>query len=266
MADLTKDERDTLLKDSEAIWKALFKKGANLPVDELRAKKQQYDALRNEYFARLPKITIARCPFSGVLATAGLDIYGLDGPAWCVNSPVPPATGGDYITTYQGALHLHGNPPDGAAPGNSDEILPGPEAPFVIPRVLKNPAVRCVMSSYDMDPFTIYFMTYFGKPPLTGLELHQEWLRTMFGYVDPNGRVMWGSATDTWDFDLEPWRQVPDKLYWIKPGDDKYKLLPASDPTFPFGKIDGVKVPRSIRQGKVTLKNLPDGEPISPGD
>jgi hypothetical protein len=248
MAQVTKDERDALLKDTEALWVKIFKKGKDLPVDELRALKKQYDAMRDEYFARLPQVIVGRCPFTSSLATVGLDIYGLDGPAWCVNAPVPPAQGGPHLVTYLGALHLNGNSPDGAAPGNSDEILPGPEVPFIVPRLLRNPAVRCVISSCAMDPFTIYFMAYFAQPPLLGQELHQEWLRTTYWYSE-GGRNLWYSANDTWDF-----------------GDTKYNLLPASDSKFPFTGIDGVKVPRSIRQGKVYLKNLPDGSPIVPGD
>jgi hypothetical protein len=212
-------------------------------------------------------VPIGRCPFTDEVAYKRIDIFGLDGPFWRVTAPDQPAVGGQHFITYQGALNLKGQTPIGAAPNNADEIRPGPEVPFVIPRLLNLPGVVCVISSRPIvnDRFTAYFMAYYAKKPVPADESHQEWLRTSLYYTDAAGNSAWTVKNDVWDFDLQPWRHK-DKLWWIAPEDGSLTLRKGHDPAFPFLQVAGQKQPCVIRQGKVYPAALPDGEPIDPGD
>jgi hypothetical protein len=267
MTELTKAERDGLLAEYADIRNRLREVGL-LDIDERRALDQRGDAVLDEYVNRLPLVPIGRCPFQGELTLKRMDVFGLDGKWWYVGAPDLPPQACIHYVTFLGALNLNGNPPVGCSPRAIHEIEPGPDVPFVIPRLLQIPGMAVVISSRQFfdDQFTAYFMTYYNQKPVPGWQSHQTWLRSTHSFQGAQGQPNWDAKTDRWDFDLDQWRMQPDKVFWVAPGDRDMKLRLGSDPAFPYANLPGMRLPQRIRQGKVRYLPLPDGQRIEPGD
>jgi len=265
--ELTKSERDALLAEWTDIRNQLRVIGL-LGIDERRALDQKGDAIIDEYVNRLPQVPIGRCPFQGELTLKRMDVFGLDGKWWYVGAPdIPPQACIHYVT-FLGALNLNGHAPEGCSPRAIHEIEPGPEVPFVIPRLLQIPGMAVVISSRKFfdDKFTAYFMTYYNQKSVPGLQSHQSWLRSTYSFPGSAGQSNWDAKTDFWDFDLDKWRMQPDKMYWVAPGDRDMKLQLGADSAFPYANLPGQRLPQRIRQGQVTYLPLPDGQRAEPGD
>lgn len=267
MTDLTKAERDTLLAEYADIRDQLREVGL-LSQDERRALDKKGDAIIDEYVNRLPQVAIGRCPFQGEVTLKRMDVFGLDGKWWYIGGPDIPAQACIHFVTFLGALNLNNNPPDGCSPRAIHEIDAGPDVPFVVPRLLQVPGMALVISTRNFfdDKFTAYFMTYYNQKPVPGMQSHQSWLRSTYSFKGPAGQPNWFSQNDIWDFDFDKWRKQPDKVFWVAPGDANMTLKLGTDQDFPYGNLPGQRMPQRIRQGKVYLRPLPDGEPPSPGD
>src|SRR5262245_37195581 len=267
MKELTQSERDELLAKYAAIRDRL-RTGYELSVDQRKALVAEGDKILDEYINGLPKIPIGGCPFNGEMTVKGMDVFGLDGKWWYKNCPDIQAIGCPHYITFLGALNLNGNPPEGCSTRAIDEIQPGPDAPFVVPRLLNLDGISCTISSRKMvdDKFTAYFMAYYSQKPIGAHQSHQQWLHASIAFTGKAGQPNWHSATDVWDFDLDAWRKKPGKIFWSAPDDPTVALHPGTDSAFPYANLPGKRLPQVIRQGRVAYLPLPDGSPIEPGD
>jgi hypothetical protein len=187
--------------------------------DDLGAAIARSSALQERYLATLPRPELSRCPFTEQVFTHSVDTGGLDGPWWQYENPLrPSAEALDLIETlfaFTGALRL----------GEPLELFsylckPGPEAPFVVPRILSHDSVRAVVSHVRVGPHTGFPIVYFAEEP-PEIERFNTW-----GTDHYDTYTGWDSMeedSEPVDFDLESWIER-DKLLWIAPGDDRLEL------------------------------------------
>jgi hypothetical protein len=220
------------------------------PADELEKLRDERRALGKAYEAWLPKVAIARCPFTGAVTKHSLDPVGLDGMWWSHHDAVRPLEDELPPTFFslQGALRL--------AP--TVEVTPflckpGPAVPFVIPRLLDDAAgLRAVLSSVNVGQHVAYLVTYFapaGQPLPRRLN---TWGRNGYELTDAKGNYKWGEHAEdpaSYDFALAGWIKRG-KLSWIAPGDDTLTLRATTDGC-PFLDLDGTHAVQHLEAGKV---------------
>lgn len=178
-------------------------------------------SLRDEYRARVPVMALSRCPLTGVLVRHSIDPYGIDGLWWDYEGPVRPQ---EHLPpsyfALTGALR-HGDPVE-----STDFLVkPGPEAPFVMPRILARPEVVAVVSSLPVGRHQAFPIFYFADPA-PEIERVNTWGTTAYWLPGPDGEIGWFEAIETvadFDFDLRPWI-ASGKLRWIAPGDAQVEL------------------------------------------
>lgn len=268
MKSLNKEERNKLLEQIKQLEKKTLGPGVEkiFSVEERRAIGAQSRELEKTYLLGLPRIPIARCPFTGEVVTKEIDIYGFNGFWWNKFSQDILLQGSPYAFTYCGALNFMGQ--ETHEVGEIDEILTGPEVPYVIPHLLELPEVKCVLyATRLLEPqYPVYFMTYFANPKLPPERSHQMWLRTDFWYQDEAGHTWWDIRNDSWDFNLKTWLEPPGKLLWINPSDPELKLHDKPISEFPYFNLKGRRKFLVILNGKVIERPLPDGEPFEYSD
>jgi hypothetical protein len=118
--------------------------------------------LRHRYRELLPEVTVARCPFTDELVRWPIDTLGLDGWFWEYQygarrwpRPVPRKWIG-----MTGAMRLADR-----VEYSPEIVIPGPGVPFVVPRLLREPAVRAVIAEVPVGAHTGWAITYFGRAP-----------------------------------------------------------------------------------------------------
>jgi hypothetical protein len=253
--------RDTLVTEWRAMRDRRFgPEGRAMSVPARQAVFEAEQNLKLRYWDSLPRIPISRCPTDRAVVHKQMDIFGLDGPWWEVRAYDEPPFGDSHVITYTGALRFGTLQPLAQAPQKRGRILPGPEVPFLIPRLLQMTGVRCVLSSLPLfgDRSTAYFITYFADPPLDARFSHPMWLRETFHYIDANGHPRWSARTDAWDFDIA--RQLltwHEKIYWIEPGDPELTLVTGGPERCPYARMAGVQRPRLIEKGAISPLPLP---------
>ncbi len=176
-----------------------------------------------QYFVQLPRHAFGRCPVCNVLLEQAFDPWGLDGFWWQeqLSGELPKAF---RLRTFPGsdgrALNLNGKPPL----GGEAESYPGPEVPYVIPKVLELPGMVAVISSIPMtNGYTAYPISYFSQdqPPTSALA--NPWTKRSCNFTDASGEPVFTYKTDPWDFELLPWI-VKGRVKWIEPGDPQNVL------------------------------------------
>jgi hypothetical protein len=266
MAGDSKTVRDAAVAELRALEGRKF--GANweaLPIAERRRVNQELDTLHDRYFQSLPMLTISRCPYDERLVQKRMDLFGMDGPWWESGAYDDPPIGDPHVVTYLGALKLNNLAPADIAQPAGYQITPGPEVPYVIPRLLAIPGMKCVIASAVLfSGCAAYFMTYFAEPRRPAAESHQQWLRDTFYYVDPQGFRRWNSCNDEWDFDLAKWIDgTKGQIFWVTPGDASFTLVSGPAEKCPYTRVQGAREPRSIVQGKISPLPLPSGGTIA---
>jgi hypothetical protein len=264
MPAFTKAERDALLSRAWALDAQLYPEDrsqapAGRPATEIR---ETYYRVLGEYADRLPRIMMSACPFTGEPFKHSFDPWGLDGPWWhmdrevAIDEPAPPET----FRVLLGSLAFHGRTPAEAR----DPVIPGPETPYVVPRLLQLPGMVAVISSLPLETGDIaYPVVYFSTEEIPQTRLHQFWLQQEH-WFEVDGKSGWFIANDIWDFDLEPWVRSG-QLRWINPGDPKGRVIDGHNGrACPYLGIRGDRFPQSIAFGERELLALPDGTPINP--
>jgi len=260
---LTREERDGLLRRMKELEAKLFPESdADALSGHAAARvRDAYYQVLGEYGDRLPRVVLGICPFTRQPLRGSFDPFALDGPWWWkdlpfeIDEPAPPPT----FRVLLGALALNGREP--AETG--DEVIPGPEVPYVVPRLLNLPGMAAVISRLELATGDVaYPVSYWSTLDIPAEDLHQPWLRPDLWFDDEGGSQSWLIANDPWDFDLAPWIAA-DKLYWIEPGNDQV-LGRASGGNCPYLELKGDRVPQSLGGGGRVLLELPDGTPINP--
>ena len=210
--------------------------------------RQQTLALETQYKAGVPSVELSRCPFTGEIMKHSLDYYGLDGLWWNYEMSIRPIS--PLLKTYvalTGAARLEG--PVLRAPF---VCKPGPEVPYVIPRLLTRPEIKAVLSSVRIGSNTGYAITYFGNPPPQKISLINTWGCDTYAYLDEKGNYHWDSepgSPNDFDFNLEPWISKG-LLRWIAPGDTRLTLRDKAAGC-PYLGLEGRKKSLIIYEGKV---------------
>ena len=198
--------------------------------------------LWREYFARLPRLPLSRCPYCGDLLRWMFDPFGLEGFWWQAQLPFeeeykPKAC--KHFILLLGALNLNGLPPK----GGREEASPGPEVPYVIARFLNaHPTRVVVISAFSMhNGYTAYPIAYFSEEePHDYSASTASWCRET---RDPGGWI--DSKLEILDYDLQPWVEQG-KIRWIESGDESHTLV--SEPkSFPYQDLPGKRKPLIIR-------------------
>jgi hypothetical protein len=174
-------------------------------------------ACEEDYLASVPALTLARCPFTGAELVHSIETRGLDGPWWRYDNAVRPVE--DPPPTFfalTGAVKLA---PD--VEWFPFLCKPGPEVPFVVPRLLEHEAVRAVISQLAIGAHQGFAITYFADPVPEGLARFNDWGSDHYETLDG-----WASTfedAEPLDFDLGPWISSS-KLSWVAPGDLEFRL------------------------------------------
>lgn len=266
MSALTLEKRNELIKKIYLLTRKMYgPSDRKLPTEELRALKKERDDARVQYLEGLPVVPVARCPYCGSIAAYSIDSFGLDGPWWDIFGKNPKPQSCEHFFVMLGALNLQGLSLKDSALETDNEIQPGPEVPYLVPRILEIAGMKCILFSRRIiqEKHTAYFMTYFADPPAPKERGHQSWLRTQFSYVDSQGHSFWNSCNDAWDFEIENWITGPSsKIGWIHPDDPDMNIQFTQSSKCPYIRIPGRRQPLSIKQGKVYELPLPSGTPF----
>jgi hypothetical protein len=201
-------------------------------------------ALEERYLETLPEPEISRSPHTGEVFRHSLDTGGLDGPWWRYENPLRPIGEElpETVVAFTGAVKL--NEPVEVFPFL---CKPGPEAPFVIPRLLRAESVRAVVSQMPIGRHVGYPIVYFAEDPPETLQRFNTWgadrYETYLGWDSvPEGSV-------ELDYDLAPWVERG-KLLWISPGDDRLVLQLGAD-RCPYFDLPGRRGFMRIQAGDV---------------
>jgi len=208
----------------------------------IRLELQQLD---KEYEERLPILPLSRCPYCRKLLLRRFDPYDLNGSWWGLlwhHPNEPPAC--KHFFVLLGALNLNGHDP--VENQSKDGIIPGPEVPYVIPRLLKMDGMVTVVHSIPVSERYVAFpIAYFARHRPPQAENTRPWGRAMYALDD----VMWNTRSEYYEFDLKPWIEKK-KLLWL---DDANPKLPLDQwpSKYPYSGVEGRRYFYRITMGKI---------------
>jgi hypothetical protein len=201
---------------------------------QARAAQAEVAALEDEYFRRLPRLAMATCPFCSVPLHRSFDPFGVDGLWWRSDAqpdePVPCL----HFCLLLGAVQL-----TAPVPPRDFDVHPGPGAPFVVPRLLRQPEMTAVLAQLPMEGGVAYPIAYFAPKRPPAQSLTASWARTNHVYTTQLGVHGWRGAGEELDFDLARWLG---RLRWCAPGSI---ALGEVDPC-PYLDLPGERAPRVI--------------------
>lgn len=249
--------RAKLLEEVAELYAQRFgEAGRSLSAEEWRFSQAREQELLMEYAENLPYSEVSRCPICKEALQLPIDVEGLDGPWWwrLCSVDLPPPQGCVHFQVYLGALNWGGRIPNEI----TRTVMPGPEKPFVIDRLLKMDGVVAVLSSVTIQPgYTGFITSYFSEEPLDQKDLHQEWRKETYLLRNPDGEpVASGQKLDPWNFDLQSW-VGQGKLFFIRPGDSSLTLL--NELPDEYRQVEGVAMHQYITNGEVQYMEAPQG-------
>jgi hypothetical protein len=200
------------------------------------------------YRALLPEVTVARCPDNDGLVRWPIDVYGLDGRFWnyvgSIRRPPLPLPLGWLAMT--GAMRL-ANPVEHPP----FAVVPGPDVPFVVPRILNSRGVRAVIAEVSVGAHTGWTISYFGPKP-NGVTLVNLWGTNTYPVYRDGVNRGWDwdrPRVSQYDFELTDWLRSG-KLLWLEPGDESATLREGPDGC-PFVDLPGRRRITVISNGLV---------------
>lgn len=214
----------------------------------------QVDAINAQYRELLPDVTVARGPGSDEIVRWPIDTMGLDAWFWDYLTPVrrtPESPPRDWIA-MTGAMRL-ADPVEHP----SFAVVPGPDAPFVVPRILGAEGVRAVIAEVPVGAHTGWTVSYFGTPPENVTRVN-VWGTNIYPVCRDSVWTGWDYDTPTisaYAFDLTPWLRSG-KLLWIEPGDESATLHDGPDGC-PFVDLPGQRRITVISNGEVQHVSSP---------
>jgi hypothetical protein len=256
---LTRSERDALVRELRRVEGALHPPEGE-PAPTRRESARLWEAwyrAAGEYADRLPRVVMGASPFGGAALKRAFDPFGLDGPFWWRDRPfaIDEPDAPPHFKVMLGALALNKRSPDETL----DEVIPGPEVPFVVPRLLELPGMVAVIAKLECETGdTAYPISYWSPETIATESLHQPWLRQELWTEEG----AWLIQTDPWDFDLERWIAL-DKLAWFDAATGRV-LGHGSGERCPYLDLPGDRAPQSLSGGERNVLELPDGQTIEP--
>jgi hypothetical protein len=224
-------------------------------LQELTHWGEEIDSLWERYLATLPIVALSRSPLSGDILEYAIDVAGVDGLWWNYSHPVRPLQKlpADFVG-LAGTLRV-----ESPLERTPFEVRPGPEVPYVVPRLLALPGVCAVLSQVQIGPHDGYAIAYFADHPEDVARRVNTWGTDFYEVVDDQGTLMWSYGGDTAaldrDFDLKPWMEAG-KLLWIQPGDTSMTLCSATQ-ACPFLALKGSQMDSTLFDG-IRTEDEPD--------
>ncbi len=217
--------------------------------------------VEREYFKRLPLIAMSCCPYDNEPLMRTFDPFGLDGPWWETHimpgDPQPCA----HFCVLRGALNYSGRRPSAGI----KKVHPGPEVPYVIPRLLKIPGMIAVIGRLEMNNgYIAYPIAYFAKKRPPARDLAAEWRNTTgtYWYKNEKGEGEWREETDPWDFNLRPWIERG-KVGWCPPDSGNTFISTEPPEKCPYLDLPGRKKPIIVEGNRFWEAGLPGPSPLS---
>jgi hypothetical protein len=177
----------------------------------------------SEYQTALPILNLSRCPFTGEVWSHSIDPYGLDGFWWNHYKPVRllhEPLGGRFFA-FSGAV---------SAPTEMRPIpflvVPGPDVPFLIDRLMQIPSVTAVISQIQIGGLDAYPIVYFTSADAGANQPMNDWGTDHYSFRGPQGHYEEGQffdAEDEYRYNITPWVEQK-RLQWIEPGDASLTL------------------------------------------
>lgn len=210
-----------------------------------------YEAAQSAYKAYqdgLPRLALSRCPFTGDIAHLAIDSFGLDGPWW--NYEVPARPDDDLpptVLAITGAVHIKGK-------GSKVPHLckPGPAVPYVVPRLLVDPAIKAVVSTVKIGRYDAYPVFYYAEDTPFDLARVNRWGLNHYAAEDVYGEGYTVTVPDVapdFDYDLEFYIRTG-RLHWVAPGDTGLTLR-ATIAECPYIGLEGRQYPVAMQDGEM---------------
>lgn len=175
-----------------------------------------------DYLSGVPRIALSRCPFTKTEVVHSVDTFGIDGPWWDHDAALRPREHlPPTFLVLTGAMSLI--PP---VESTASLVTPGPEVPFVVPRMLKAPNTAAVISKIKVGNHDAYPIVYFAKAKPPPRPWFNTWGLPVYWFEHEEEGESWDRVFADYeevDFDLAPWIQQK-RLYWIAPGDSQLNL------------------------------------------
>jgi hypothetical protein len=215
--------------------------------EEMEKLQRKLSNMREYYEKHLPILPLSRCPFTNEFVMHSIDPFGIDGLWWNYNAPVRPVE--SLPRTYfalAGALSIRGKV------GNAPFLCkPGPEVPYVIPRILDYSEIKAVISSIKIGPHQAFPIFYFADP-IPNIRRINTWGTNQYTIMDENGVLGWNAVEENledYDFELEKWIENG-KLLWIDSA-DKSMSLNSDVFSCPYIELSGRREILRIERGKI---------------
>ncbi len=197
---------ERMLADSDSRWKEREKERIPFLL--------KVDRLIDKYWDWIPTVSISRCPLCKAELFRPFDPIDLSGFWWMdrTQRPCEEQSPCSHFNLLLGAVNLNKLPPHSGL----FESRPGPDVPYVIPRILEMPTMKAVISSISMHcGYSAYPIVYYSEIPPTGGSLTQTWTQPEYHFTLEDGRTGWNIVHDSYDFDLLPWLKAG-KVRWIE--------------------------------------------------
>ena len=257
----TRQERDALLARIRTVESELYPQDGPPPHRPAQARlRDTYYALVGEYSDRLPRVVMSVCPFTGAVLKRAFDPFGYDGPWWQKDrtfTPEEPAAPPTFKLIL-GAVNLGGRKPAEAG----ETVLAGPDAPFVVPRLLGLPGMVAVIHRIELESGDVAWpIAYFSSEEISPSRFHQHWTRPELWFKTESGSDGWLVKNDPWDFDLAPWIEKG-QVRWVASVGTKLEAVNTG--TCPYVGLPGDHLPQVLSGGERELDEAPSGEPVEP--
>jgi hypothetical protein len=221
---------------------------------------QQVEQAEADYFTRLPRLTLSCCPFDRKLLTRSFDPFGLDGLWWRADATPEEVPACPHFCVLVGAVNFAGRQPH----AGDFEVQPGPQVPYVIPRLLDYRGMYAVISQLKMaNGYVAYPIAYFAERRPPPQDLTAGWARTNYVYRTLLGEDGWTIPNDAWDFDLRPWVDAG-KIRWCAPDSDRSVLSADLPYQCPYVNLRGERQRMIVQGNRAWTRGVPSGEPLWP--
>ncbi len=220
--------------DSDSDWQEL----ENDRIVILR----KIDEIIDRYWKWIPDIPLSQCPFCNTKLYYPFDPIDLKGFWWMDRTQIgfKKPRSCEHFNLLLGAVNLNNFPPK----SGPFESRPGPDVPYVIPRILEMPTMVAVISSIEMHcGYTAYPIAYYSQIPPAAGSLTQTWARKEYYFTLDNGESGWDIVSDSYDFDLLPWLEA-DKINLFQ---DERIITKKNDlKEYPFMNVKGSRKSQCI--------------------
>jgi hypothetical protein len=224
MREIEKQIEEKLLNDDPA-WSKLEVKRNELY--------HQIEPLVEQYWMILPEMVLSSCPFCRRELKRKFDSVDLSGFWWMERTQRDVKESScEHFVLLVGAVNFNGLTPKGGIFSG----FPGPDAPYVIPQVLKMKEMIVVVSEIKMGcGYSVYPIGYFSKHPPQQKPHIQPWAQQEY-FLTLDGT----SAVDVYhidfDYELLPWLRKK-KIRWVIDG--KLNVESENPQSCPFLNADG---------------------------